>query len=168
MDYFEVIQKRHSVRSYRSDPVEPEKLAQVLEAARLAPTAVNFQAFKIVVVKTKGREADLKRIYHRDWFSEAPLVIGVCTITDKCWVRGDKKSFGDVDAAIVMDHLILAATALELGTCWVGNFDPVAAKELLGLDDNLEPIAFTPLGYPTDTAFSRKRKFMEELIINLS
>jgi nitroreductase len=117
------------------------------------------------VIKTKGREAELKKIYHRDWFGQAPLVIGICTIPGQCWVRNDTKNFSDVDAAIVMDHLILAATVLGLGTCWVGAFNPVAAKEVLALDDNLEPVVFTPLGYPADTTFSRKRKSMEELVI---
>jgi nitroreductase len=165
VDYFDVIQKRHSVRSYRPDPVEPEKLAQILEAARLAPTAVNYQPFKIIVIETKGREEELKKVYHRDWFSQAPLILGVCVITDKCWVRNDNKRFGDVDAAIVMDHLILAATALELGTCWVGAFKLKVAKEVLNIDDNLEPVAFTPLGYPADATFKKVRKSLEELVI---
>jgi nitroreductase len=147
--------------------VEPEKLAQILEAVRLAPTAVNFQPFKLVVIETKGREGDLQKIYHREWFSQAPLVIGVCIIKDKCWVRNDHKSFGDVDAAIVMDHLILAATALGLGTCWVGAFDPVAAKKVLGLADELEPVVFTPLGYAADRTFKRVRKPLEELVVRL-
>lgn len=66
MDYLEMVQQRHSVRGYRPDPVKPEKLQQILEAARLAPAAVNRQAFKIIVVRTQGREDDLKRIYNKD------------------------------------------------------------------------------------------------------
>lgn len=165
MDFFDLIQQRHSVRSYRPDPVEPEKLERILEAARLAPTAVNLQAFQIVVMKTQGREAELKKVYHRDWFSQAPLVIGICIIKDKCWVRNDRKSFGDVDAAIVMDHLILAATALGLGTCWIGAFDQNAAIEVFRLDKGVEPVVLTPLGYPADTTYKKVRKPLEELVI---
>jgi nitroreductase len=165
MELFEVIQKRYSVRSYKPDMVEPEKLAQVLEAARQAPTACNLQAFKVIVLKTEGRQAELKRIYHRDWFSEAPYILGVCSIPEKCWVRGDLKSYADVDAAIVMDHMILAATALNLGTCWVGNFDVQVAREVLDLDNTMVPVVFTPLGYPRNTQARPGRKTLEDLVI---
>jgi nitroreductase len=167
MEFFDVIQKRYSVRAYQPDMVEPGKLEQVLNAARLAPTACNLQEFKVIVVKTAGRQAELKRIYHRDWFSEAPYVLGVCSIPEKCWVRKDRKSYADVDAAIVMDHIILAATALGLGTCWIGAFDARAAREVLALDETWEPVAFTPLGYPREDAVNRGRKPMEELVIYL-
>ena len=165
MEYFEVIQKRHSVRSYKPDPVEPEKLQQVLEAARLAPTAANKQAFKIFVVGTAGRNEELKKIYSRDWFVEAPYILGVCSIPEKSWVRLDHKNYADVDVAIVMDHIILAATNLGLGTCWIGAFHPQAAHEVLGLDDTLEPIAFTPLGYPREAPFNKVRKPLAELVV---
>ena len=73
MEYLELIRKRYSVRAYKPDPVPDELLAQVLEAGRLAPTAANKQPFRIIVIHTKGREAELRRIYHRDWFTQAPL-----------------------------------------------------------------------------------------------
>lgn len=164
MDFFEVIQKRYSVRSYQPDMVEPEKLEQILNAARLAPTACNLQAFKVIVIKTEGRQEELKKVYNKDWFSEAPYVLCVCTIPDKCWTRRDQKPYADVDAAIVMDHMILAATALGLGTCWIGAFDPQAARELLALDDTLEPVVFTPLGYPKSDAVIREKKALAELV----
>ncbi len=165
MEYFEIMHKRYSVRNYTPDPVEPEKLERILEAALLAPTAANRQAFKVVVIKTAGREEELKTIYNRPWFVEAPYVLCVCSIPEKCWVRSDKKNYSDVDAAIVMDHIILAATDQGLGTCWIGAFDPQAAKEVLALDDTLEPVAFTPIGYARETAFKKVRKSIEDLVI---
>ena len=75
MNFNELIQKRYSVRSYKSDCVEEEKLQQVLEAARLAPTAANRQPFQFIVIHTKGKEAELKRIYEPDWFTQPPLII---------------------------------------------------------------------------------------------
>jgi len=69
-----------------------------------------------------------------------------------------------VDVAIAMDHLILAATDLGLGTCWIGAFDPVATREILGLPDDVEPVAFTPLGYPADEPRPKRRKPLEELV----
>jgi nitroreductase len=165
MDFFNVLEQRYSVRSYRPDPVETEKLEQIMEAARLAPTACNRQAFKIIVISTKGRQNELKEIYPKDWFGEAPNVLCVCSTPGENWVRKDGKNYSDVDAAIVMDHMILAATALGLGTCWIGAFDPEAARNVLGLDDSMEPVAFTPLGYPKGLAPEKSRKPVGELVI---
>ncbi|MGB9723932.1 MAG: nitroreductase family protein [Chloroflexia bacterium] len=164
MDLFEVISGRYSVRAYRSDPVEEEKLLRILEAARLAPTAANRQAFQILVISTAGREKELGRIYGAAWFTQAPLVLGVCTLPKQAWTRKDGKNYADVDAAIVMDHIVLAATALGLGTCWVAAFDPVAAREVLGLPPEVEPVVFTPLGYPADFPRPKKRKELAELV----
>lgn len=165
MDFFELINKRYSVRSYLPDEIESEKLQKILEAARLAPTACNLQAFRVVIAKTEGRREQLNRVYPRSWFSEAPYIIAVCAEKGKGWVRSDQKSFADVDAAIVMDHIILAATALGLGTCWIGAFDPKAAAEVLELDKDLEPIVLTPLGYPKGEQPPKRRKAVEDLVI---
>ena len=156
MEFEQLIRSRYSVRAYKSDPVSDQVLAKVLEAGRLAPTAANRQAFRIVVIHTAGRQKELKRIYGRAWFVQAPIVLGVCTLTDSCWVRGDGKSYGEVDAAIVMDHLILAAADQGLGSCWIGAFDARAAREILGLPDSAEPVAFTPIGYPADSPGAKK------------
>lgn len=165
MDFFEVINRRYSVRSYLPDPVEPEKIQRILEAARLAPTACNLQAFKIVVVKTEGRKEELRKVYPRNWFVDAPYIIAVCSVKDKGWVRGDYKSYSDVDAAIVMDHIILSATTLNLGTCWIGAFDPQAVINVLDLDKDLQPIVLTPLGYAKGNKVARRRKPLGELVI---
>lgn len=167
MDFMELAEKRHSVRAYKSTPVENEKLGKILQAARLAPTACNLQAFKIIVILTKGREEELKQIYGRDWFVAPPYILCICTLTEKCWVRRrDGKSYGDVDSAIVMDHIILAAAEQGLGTCWIGAFDAEAAKRILELDASMEPVAFTPLGYAKDEyTTSKTRKPLEELVV---
>lgn len=164
MDFSELINTRYSVRAYTPDAVEEDKLQRLLEAARLAPTAANRQPFQLIVIHTAGREEELKRIYRKDWFVQAPLVIGICGIPAKAWVRRDGKSYMDVDVAIVMDHLILAAADLGLGTCWVGAFDRAAAREILALPDDVEPIAFTPLGYPADQPRPKMRKTLSELV----
>jgi nitroreductase len=164
MEYFELIGKRYSVRSYKNEPVPTEILNKILEAARLAPTACNRQAFKIAVIKTSGREAELKKIYKGDWFTHAPIILGVFSIPEKTWVRADRKNYSDVDAAIVMDHIILASTALGLGTCWIGAFDPEAAKEIIGLGKEYEPVAFTPIGYPNTIEPEKIRKPINEIV----
>ena len=138
MDFQELINRRYSVRAYKSDPVEEEKLQKVLDAARLAPTATNRQPIQLVVMRTAGREEDLKRIYKKDWLGQAPLIVFVCTVPAEAWSRMDNKNYSEVDATIAMDHLILAAAELGLGTCWAGLLQGAllsssAAREALGL-----------------------------------
>jgi nitroreductase len=152
------------VRAYQDKPVEDEKLHQILEAARLAPTANNRQPFQFVVIHPAGREADLKRVYDMEWFLRAPLVICTCAIPDECWVRMDGKRYVDVDVAIAVDHLILAATALGLGTCWIADFDPDAARKVLRLPEGVEPVIFTSLGYPADQPRTKRRKSLDDLV----
>jgi nitroreductase len=165
MDLFEVIERRYSVRAYEPKPVEEDKLQRILEAARLAPTAANRQPVRIIVVPTQGRQEALLRIYGREWFVEAPWVLCICTVPGEGWTRSqDGKSYADVDAAIVMDHIVLAATALGLGTCWIAAFNPDAAREVLALPDTLTPVLFTPLGYPRDVARPKQRRPPDDLV----
>jgi len=164
VDFFETITARYSVRGYKAEPVPDELLLKVLEAARSAPTAANRQPFRLVVVETKGREDELARVYGRGWFTQAPLVIAVVAVPGEAWRRMDDKPYDEVDATIAMDHLILAATALGLGTCWIAAFDPAAAREVLGLPDDVEPIAFTPLGWPDKASSSTARRPLDELV----
>lgn len=165
MEYSKLIAARYSVRAYRSDPVEEEKLGAVLEAARLAPTAANRQPFQLVVMHTAGREEEIGKIYRKAWFVQAPIVIGVCAISSLAWVReSDRFNARMIDAAIVADHLILAATNLGLGTCWVAAFNVEAARSVMGLPDEAEPVIFTPLGYPADQPGPKIRKPLSELV----
>jgi len=164
MEYFNLISKRYSVRSYKPDPVEDEKLQKVLEAARLAPTADNRQPFQLIIIHTSGKEADLRKIYNRDWFLQAPLIICAVGVPRLSWVRRDNRRYLDVDVAIVMDHLILEATNLGLGTCWIAAFNSSAARDVLGLPEEIEPLIFTPLGYPADQPSMKTRKPLTELV----
>ena len=165
MEYTELIARRHSVRAYRPDPLEDEKLQAVLEAARLAPTAANRQPFQLIVMHTAGREQEIGKIYRRPWFVQAPLVIGVCAISSLAWVReSDRFNARLIDAAIVADHLILAATNLGLGTCWIAAFNVEAARAVMQLPDEAEPVIFTPLGYPADEPGPKIRKPLNELV----
>lgn len=165
MDFQELIRARYSCRAYRSEPIAEGQLEQVLEAARLAPTADNRQPFRLVVIRTAGREQELKRVYDKDWFVQAPIVIAVCGVPAENWVRKqDGKNYNDVDAAIVMDHLILAAADMGLGTCWIAAFDPAPAREVLGLPEGVEPVVFTPLGHPADMPKQKTRKKADELV----
>jgi nitroreductase len=165
MKFQELITKRCSVRAYKPDPVEDDKLARVLEAARIAPTAANRQAFRVIVVRTGEHKADLQRIYGRDWFVQAPYVLCVCAVPSEAWVRkADGWNAAEVDATIVMSHIVLAAAEEGLGTCWIAAFDPAAAREVLGIPPEVIPSAFTPLGYAADSPLPKKRRPLAELV----
>jgi len=164
MHFSELLTCRYSVRAYRPDPVPDEVLEKVLFAARMAPTAANRQPFQVIVIRTAGRQQDLARIYHRDWFRQAPLALCVCGLPDKAWVRRDGWNACETDASIVMTHIILAAADLGLGTCWIANFDPSAAREALRLHESVIPLAFTPLGFPADDPTPKDRKPLNELV----
>lgn len=164
MEFLELVKRRYSVRAYKPDPVPDDLLEQVLEAARLAPTASNLQPFQLIVIQTQGREQELRRIYNREWFVQTPLVICAVATPSAAWKRSDGENYGLVDVAIVVDHLILAATSLGLGTCWIAAFDPDAARKVLGLPDEVKPVIFTPLGYPADEPGEKERKALSELV----
>jgi nitroreductase len=165
MNFFECLASRRSIRAYKSDRIEDGKLERVLEAGRLAPTASNKQPFRVLVLSTEGREPEFRKIYDKDWFVAAPLVLLVCAVPDGAWVRKDGKNYADVDATIVMDHMVMAATSLGLGTCWIANFDAKAAREILKLEKDWEPLVFTPLGYPKETPEPRPRKKLEDIVL---
>ncbi len=165
MNFQALIQARYSVRAYKPDPVGEDKLARILEAARLAPTAANRQPFRVVVIPTKGREKELGRIYPREWFVQAPLLLAVVAVPSEAWVRKhDGWNAAEVDASIVMSHIVLAAAEEGLGTCWVAAFDPAAAREVLGLPPDVIPSAFTPLGRAADAAAPKKRRLLADLV----
>jgi nitroreductase len=164
MGILDLINERYSVRAYKSDLIEEEKLMAVLTAARMAPTASNRQPFNIIVIHTKGREEELLSVYQREWFVQAPLLLCVCGLPEVAWERRDGRQYLFVDIGIVMDHIVLAATELGLGTCIVAAFDVLNARRVLSIPENIEPILFTPLGYPADSPRNKQRKDFEELI----
>jgi nitroreductase len=172
MDFMDVISARKSVRGYVDKPVEEDKLSKILEAARLAPSWANKQCCRYVVVKDKAKIQELSGRF--GWLKQAPVIIVACA---------DPKDSGDrngmnyylVDVGISMQQLVLAATDLELGTCWIGAFDEAKVKKVLQVPENIKVVAMTPLGYSADkegigsklikTAIgSGKRKPLEEIV----
>ena len=166
MDFEQLILNRYSCRHYSDQAVGDDLLGKVLEAARLAPTAANRQPFQIIVLKTKDQEENLLTIYPKEWFVQPPLILFVCCQPEVGWRRKkyDNQSYAVVDASIVVDHITLQAADLGLGTCWIGDFNPQATRDLLNLPDDVEPVAFTPLGYPLDQPRPKQRKDLEDLV----
>ena len=142
-DLLTLAKARGSVRSFKSLKVERAKLEYILEVARLAPSAVNFQPWAFVVVR-----------------------IVVCGDHSTSWKRlSDNKDFCDVDIAIATEHLVLAAAEQGLGSCWVCNFDVQRCKKILNLPDLWEPMVLLPLGYPAEgVETERKRKPFNDVV----
>ncbi len=167
MKFKELANIRHSVRKFSSKEVEKETLTQLLDVARKAPSAVNFQPFKVFVVTTNEKLETIKECYHRDWFKAAPVVLVVVSDYDSGWKRAsDNKNHADIDVAIFTDHLTLQAADMGLGTCWVCNFDVEKTADLLGLTPKQKPVALIPVGYPADDNIPvKKRKGIDDIAV---
>jgi nitroreductase len=154
MEFFEVIASRHSVRTYRPEPVPEELIVQCLEAARSAPSWRNGQCWRFIVVQDRKviQQLAAQRIYGyriNSWLTSAPVVVVACADPRESGYHGDLPYWA-VDTAIALENLVLAATALGLGTCWVGGFDEPGICQLLGIPEPMRVVAYTPLGYPAD------------------
>jgi len=156
------IQNRRSIRKYKPDPVSPSDLNSVLEAARLAPSWGNQQCYKFIVVTDESLKRIIGAVCKLDWLAEAPAIIVCCADPSKSGVKGDQEYYM-LDAGISMEHLILAATALGLGTCWVGVFKEKLLKRALSVPRNIRVVALTPLGYPDEKPGPTVRKSLDEI-----
>lgn len=164
MDFLELVKNRYSCRNYQPSAVEQEKLDYVMECVRFAPSAVNKQPWRFRVISSEQDREKLCQCYQREWFATAPVVVIASILHDEEWVRADGKHHGDIDIAIAVEHLCLAATEQGLGTCWVCNFDTELCKSLFGLDDCEEAAVLIPMGYPADEPKEKKRKTMEQIM----
>jgi nitroreductase len=155
MEFLELAKKRYSVRKYNSKKVENEKLLKILEAARIAPTAANFQPFKLIVLQeTEG----LAKVSKAANIFKASLAVIVCADHSKAWIRPiDKKSAADIDVSIVTDHMMLQATELGLGSVWICYFNEAVIRSEFKLPDNLEPVNILALGYTDESPVSPDR-----------
>ena len=176
MNFLELVKNRYSScvplvaseqnssgRAYKALDVEKEKLEYILECVRFAPSAVNRQPWRFRIVGNAEDKAKLQQCYNRDWFKTAPMYIIASVLHDEEWVRADGKRHGDIDIAIAVEHLCLAAAEQGLATCWVCNFDAALCKELFALPGDEEPAVIIPLGYAADQSKEKKRKPIEEI-----
>ena len=147
MNMLELSRQRFSARKFTDQKVSPSDLDYLLECARLAPSAVNRQPWRFVVVESEEAKARLRQVYNREWFATAPLYIVCYAHTGRCWTRAaDQKAHGDIDVAIAAEHICLAATERGLGSCWVCNFDPDLMRSLFPLPDH-EAVVILPVGH---------------------
>ncbi|MGI6679157.1 MAG: nitroreductase family protein [Dehalobacterium sp.] len=168
MSFLDLARKRFSVRKFQKRPVEKEKIMEVLEAGRVAPSAKNIQPVHFVVLTDQEQKTKVASSYPLEWLSQAPVIIAICGDHSQSWRRADGKDHCDIDAAIAIDHMTLAAAEIGLGTCWVCAFNSMVCHKMLELPHHLEVIALMPLGYPEEQSdperHATKRKSMETLV----
>ena len=167
MDIFQVFRDRRSIRKYKDTPVEREKIEQVLDAARLAPSWKNMQCWRFLVLTDTAKREALHSVFADDnpgkkAFAQAPVAIVICGNPAESDVSHGIDYFV-ADAAIAFEHLCLAAHAVGLGTCWMGLFDEAELKKKLNIPDNMRVVGVTPLGYPDQEPKPRPRKELQEI-----
>ena len=150
MNFLELTKARYSCRDYQPTSVEKEKLDYIMECVRFAPSAVNKQPWRFHIVTSEEDKAKLTQCYRRDWLKSAPMYIIA--------------SHGDIDIAIAVEHLCLAATEQGLATCWVCNFDANLCMEQFGMPENEEPAVIIPLGYAADEMKAKCRKAIDDIV----
>ncbi|OPY26142.1 MAG: nitroreductase A [Methanomassiliicoccales archaeon PtaU1.Bin030] len=157
MDVTTAIRTRRSVRRYKKKDIPDNVLREILEAARLAPSAANRQAWELIVVKDPELKARLVPLCKNQKFVEECSVFLVA-------VEDPQQKWSRVDVTIMMDHITLAAHEKGLGTCWIGAFDREKVGEALGVPGNRLVTVCLTLGYPDESPEARPRKSMDELV----
>jgi nitroreductase len=161
-NYFELINNRRSIRNYDPKKNIPDNiLKKILEAGRIAPSAANRQPWKFVIVKDHATRSKINESYSRDWFHHAPYVLVAIGYPDQAWVRPDGYNAIETDLTIAMDHMILAAESLGIGTCWIAAFDSKILKEALNLKGEEVIYSISPLGYPHDD-YKKKNTYIRK------
>ncbi len=163
MDFINVITNRRSHRKFKEDVIEDEILERIIEAARLAPTWSNKQGARYIIVKNKALIKEIADATNQKWIENVPMLIVVCISPSRSGKNLSNLEYFTVDAAICMEHIVLAATNEGLGTCWVGLFNEDKIKEALSIPEKVRVIAFTPLGYSRYTPREQSRKPIEQI-----
>ena len=167
MDFFDVVERRCSVRAYLDKPVEKNKLRRILHAAMQAPSAGNLQAYRIFVVENcRAKNMLAEAAFGQHFIAEAPIVLVFCALPEKSakkyGIRGSEL-YSLQDATIAASYAQLAAEALGLASCWVGAFDEESVRKILDVR-NEKPIAIMPLGYAAEKPLKPERESASEII----
>jgi nitroreductase len=168
MDIYKAIRERTSVRSYRQDAVEEDKLERILDAARLAPSGKNGQPWTFIVVKEEEtRRRLVPACKNQAFVGEAPVVIVACGHEELAYQKmGGYWNSMPVDIGIAFEHLMLAAASEGLGTCWIGAFMEEEVRAILGVPETVKIVALTPVGYSAVEKTHRPRKSFSEVVMH--
>ena len=165
MNVIDSIKMRKSVRTFLDKPVENEKLIQILDAARLAPSAFNRQRWRFLIVRDIQTRAELiKRAKIPPFVGKAPIIIVACAKTDSCMMRYGQPCY-PIDVAIALDHITLAAVEFGLGSCWISSFDENKVKQILKIPEEIRIIALMLLGYSSDPSIVDKQRLPIDQIV---
>lgn len=169
MTFYDLVKKRRSIREFiPNKPIPEDVLVRILDAGRWAPSASNRQPWKILAIRDEIVRQRLARCYKGEWLKTAPVILAVIGYRDQAWIRQkDGHSSLEVDLTIAMDHMILAAAAENIGSCWIMAFDYDVLRDVLELSENQFVSCITPLGYAAETAPTAPesfRKKFEEVI----
>lgn len=166
-EFMQLVNNRYSCRKYADTPLDRNDIEEVLNAARLAPSACNKQPWKFAVITTPEKRAIIHECYSREWIKNIPVFIIALGHHSTAWHRpDDNKDHTDVDLSIAIEHICLAAAAKGLGTCWICNFDVEKFSKSFDFGDGYEPIAIIPIGLPESQDIPKKtRKELDEIVI---
>ena len=163
MDVSEAIRNRYSCRHYQDKPLEQNKLAAVLEAARQAPSAKNLQDWRFVVVTdTQTKKKVAAAANNQTFLEEAGAIIIACTVSDHVMRCG--QAVGPIDIAIALEHIALQATELGLATCWIGSFYADKVKSVVGIPADIMIVELMALGYPADPPKEHRREALDRIV----
>ena len=170
MEFNTVLQRRYSCRAFSPTPVEQEKVDRILEAGRIAPTAVNKQPVHLWAISDHGTLEAIKGVTRSNYGASLIIVVGCCPAD--AWVRRyDGKNGAEVDASIVATYLMLAAENEGLATLWVGSFDPALLRGILPGAEGYELVAMINIGYPAPESqpspMHGVRKAMDEFLTKM-
>lgn len=148
LEFLDLVKNRSSIRSYEDRPVEDEKIEYILECARLAPSWVNKQCWRFIVVKDKETISKIANtsVTNR-WLKHTPMLIVACGDPIESGNRNNIEYY-TVDVSIAMEHIVLAAADIGLGSCWIAGYDEKKVKEILEIPKRIRVVALTPIGYP--------------------
>lgn len=165
-NFYELFERRKSVREFQDRPIAPEVLARLLETLRRAQSAANRQPWRFIVVEKKDR-AELNDALTKEGFRGAPIIIAACAEPKEAWTRkADRVNYAWVDVTIAVTEMICAATAEGLGTCWIASLEPAGVKKILGIPEDTDIVALIAIGWPNEELKreEKARKPLEEII----
>jgi len=167
MDCMEAIMSRRSIRKYKSDPVTEQDLLTILEAGRWAPSAGNLQPCQFVVVKDEAQRQKVREAaMNQESLISAPVIIVVCADPQRSSYYGDAgmNYLCLLDCANATENILLAATALGYGSCWMGGFSEKRLKNVLGLPENFRVVSVIPIGRPDDSPAPPERRPLSDIV----
>lgn len=147
MDFYDVIKKRRSIRSYKSDPIPEESIQRIAEAVYFAPSACNMKPWQIKLVTDPELRAKIAANYTQPWLAGAPAIAVIIGNSKTCWQRFEGEPSVQIDIAIAMEHLVLAATAEGLATCWLCAFEIKKMNAVMNVEAPWNVLAISPVGY---------------------